>query len=164
MRHGIAVASTALTALLLLTGWGISKSKGNFDYLLPQGYLSEQTAIIRPAAKEEMREGKPNLAKRLFVHGAGSQAKLMAISTGDEPDVKLAEYDSVRTMAGVYNLNVRCTRGGYHGYFIYRLVAVAGGEYLFECVGSTAHTMTLVMVEKRSGFPTLDEAGLRSTP
>jgi len=160
-RKAIPAAWVAVSAMLLLTGWG--KNKGTLDYGMPEPYGPEETALIRPAGKEEMREGKPNLAKRLFLTGAGSEAKLMAISTGNGSDVKLADYDAVRTLPGLHNLNVRCTRGGFHVHFVGSLLVVAGGEYLFECVGSTAHTVRLMVTEKNSKLPVSNEADLRAT-
>ena len=140
--------SVALFMALTLAGCA---TKGPLDFGLESPYVAAQTAVIRPATKEEKTEPKANLAVRIFVNptGRGSIANLVSIARigGAKASADLSKYGSVRVSPGEYQVEASCSVPSWSGYFSVMVEARPGKEYLLECLGNTAHTMKLKVLE-----------------
>ncbi len=139
-----------IPAIVMLVVSGCA-TKGPIEYGLKDNGPLAQTAVIRPATREEKTEPKANLAIRIFVNpmGGGSVARLEYINnvSGRPGGKSLKDYSSVRVAPGVYDVGASCMVGGFIGYFSERVDAKPGKLYLLECFGNTAHTMKMKVFE-----------------
>jgi hypothetical protein len=103
---------------------------------------TSNTALIRPATKEEKLEKKADPVLIVLNLGLIQRGPIVHMRYITEVESKraanLSRFASVRVPPGEYLLVADCPVAGYDITYKLPMVVAPGGEYLLECTGITA--------------------------